>query len=83
MKTPGPLQSLHEALWFGITVFNDRMIKKNIKTYLKTFCTWQDHRSGFSDGMITCELSIFALQQEQNLGQRFGTSKVHLSSPVA
>ena len=26
-----------------------------------------------------CELNIFVLQQQQNLGQRFGTSKMHLS----
>ena len=27
-----------------------------------------------------CELNIFVLQQQQNLGQRFGTSKIDLSS---
>ena len=30
-----------------------------------------------------CELNIFLLQQQQNLGRRFGTSKMHLSPPVA
>ena len=29
------------------------------------------------------ELIIFVLQQQQNQWQRFGTSKMHLSSPVA
>ena len=26
-----------------------------------------------------CEINIFVLQQQQNLGGRFGTSKMHLS----
>ena len=26
---------------------------------------------------------MFVFQQQQNLGRRFGTSKMHLSSPVA
>ena len=30
-----------------------------------------------------CELNIFVLHQQQNIGRRFGTSKVRLSSPVA
>ena len=30
-----------------------------------------------------CELTIFELQQQQNQGQRFGASKMHLSLPVA
>ena len=30
-----------------------------------------------------CELNNFVLQQQQNLGQRFGTSKMHLSFLVA
>ena len=28
-------------------------------------------------------LTFLVLQQQQNLGQRFGTSKMHLSPPVA
>ena len=30
-----------------------------------------------------CELPFLVLQQQQNLGRRFGTSKMHLSPPVA
>ena len=30
-----------------------------------------------------CELNMFVLQQQQNLRRRFGTSKMHLSPPVA
>ena len=30
-----------------------------------------------------CELSICVLQQQQNLGRRFGTGKMHLSPQVA
>ena len=30
-----------------------------------------------------CGLSIFVLQQQQNLGQIFGASKIHLSPLVA
>ena len=33
--------------------------------------------------MIHCELNIFVLQQQQNLGQRFGSSKIYLSLPVS
>ena len=32
---------------------------------------------------LPCELDIFLLQPQQNLGQRFGTSKTHLRPPVA
>ena len=30
-----------------------------------------------------CELNIFVLQQQQNLGRRFGTGKMHFGLPVA
>ena len=30
-----------------------------------------------------CELKFFVLKQQQNLGQRFGTSKMHLTPLVA
>ena len=30
-----------------------------------------------------CELNFFVLQQQQNLGCRFGTGKMHLGLPVA
>ena len=32
---------------------------------------------------FTCELNSFVLQQQQNLGRRCGTSKMHLNPPVA
>ena len=36
-----------------------------------------------NEGISNCELNIFVLQQQRNLGQRFGTSKMHLSPTVA
>ena len=33
--------------------------------------------------MIHCIRTFLVLQQQQNLGRRFGTSKMHLSPPVA
>ena len=30
-----------------------------------------------------CELNIIVLQQQRNIGRRFGTSKMHLSPSVA
>ena len=37
--------------------------------------------TGFID--IYDIVKIFMLQQQQNLGRKFGTSKMHLSPPVA
>ena len=31
----------------------------------------------------SCELNVFELQQQQNLGRRYGTSKMYLRPPVA
>ena len=41
----------------------------------------------FSDSVdshliVLCKLDIFVLQQQQNLGQEFGISKMHLSPPA-
>ena len=30
----------------------------------------------------SCELNIFVLQQQQNIGQIFGTDEMHLSPPL-
>ena len=32
---------------------------------------------------LPCKLDILVLQQQQNLGRTFGTSKMHLRPPVA
>ena len=35
------------------------------------------------DGILHASLTFLVLHQQQNLGRRFGISKMHLSTPVA